>query len=396
MDSRSRKPLLDKESHLKPACKATVLATSSFEKIMTSPSLSNGSVTPKVVCRCIEPKEEAAYLEFARAAWGNNSVQADQSFLAWLYKENPNTRGIERDLLVLVDGNKIVGAFHRMRIPWRIDSKRLIVPSVHDLFVRSSHRTVRGEQCLAPPGMHVMLAALEKETHVALFGLGEVADKIYGRMRNPTVPVFWLEKFRSRAKAGMQMVASRLGRPVRIDRQINRRITKASDFEVSRIVDPAPDELVEALTITPAAPTYPDWDLASYRWRFFHELGPRNILLLARRNRTLSGRAVVSVGLKNGVSVARVVELVFQDTECLGALLHEIEETFKDMRVPVCLAVTSSPEVAERLRRAGWDFRKKAIGARWFTQRGEIRPEGFWICGGAWDYGCDARIANLR
>jgi hypothetical protein len=66
------------------------------------------------------------------------------------------------------------------------------------------------------------------------------------------------------------------------------------------------------------------------------------------------------------------------------------------MRLPVCLAVTSSTEVAERLQRAGWNFRKKAIGARWFTQRGEIRPEGFWICGGAWDYGCDARIENIR
>jgi hypothetical protein len=373
-----------------------VLEASSFDKIMTSLSVSNRSVKPKVVCRCLTPNEEAAYLEFARAAWGNNSVQADQSFLAWLYKENPNTLGMERDLLALVDGNKIVGAFHRMRVPWRIDSKRLIVPSVHDLFVRSSHRTIKGEQCLVPPGVQVMLAVLERETHVALFGLGEVADKIYERMRNPAVRVFWLEKIRSRANAATQMVASRLGWSVRIGRQIKRRITKASDFEVLRILGPTHDELVEALTITPGAPTYPDWDLASYRWRFFHELGPRNILLLARRNRMPSGRAVVSIGLKNGVVVARVVELVFQDAECLDALSQEIEKTFNDMRVPVCLAVTSSPEVAERFRKAGWDFRKKAIGARWFTQRGEIRPEGFWICGGAWDYGCDARIENLR
>lgn len=359
---------------------------------MTITTMSNSSVKSKVVCRCITPNEEAAYLEFARMAWGNSSPQGDESFLAWLYKENPNTRGIEQDLLVLVDENKIVGAFHRMRIPWRVDGKRLIVPSVHDLFVLSSHRTVGGEQCLVPPGVQVMLAALERETHVALFGLGEVADKIYERMRNPAIRVFWLEKIRSRANAGTQMVVSRLGWSMRIGRKIDRRITKTSDFEVLRIVDPTPDELVEALTITPTAQTYPDWDLASYRWRFFHELGPRNILLLARRNRTPSGRAVVSIGSKNGVVVARVVELVFQDTACLDALLQEIEETFNDMRVPVCLAVTSSEEVAERLRIAGWDFRKKAIGARWFTQKGEIRPEGFWICGGAWDYGCDARV----
>lgn len=356
--------------------------------------MSNSSANPRIVCRYITRNEESAYLEFARVAWGNNSPQADPLFLAWFYKENPNTLGIERDLLVLVDGNKIVGAHHRMRVPWRINSKRLVVPSVHDLFVFSSHRTVGKGQRLVPTGVEVMLAALERETYVALFGLTDLVDKVYERMRVPSVEMFWLEKIRSRAKAGAQMVASRLGWPIRVGREISRRITKALDFEVLRIVDPAPDELVEALTVTPAVQAYPDWDLPSYRWRFFHELGPRNILLLARRNRRPSGRAVISVGLRHGVIVARVVELVFQDTECLDALTEGIEETFVDMRVPVCLAVTSSKEVVNRFRRVGWEFRKEVCGARWFTQRGEIRPEGFWICGGAWDYGCDAQIRN--
>jgi hypothetical protein len=300
---------------------------------------------------------------------------------------------MERDLLVLAAGNKIVGTHHRMRIPWRVNGKRLVVPSVHYLYVVDAHRT-GGEQHFLPPAVQIMLAAFEREAHVGLFGLGEVPDKIYQKIGIPAVRVFWLEKIRSRVKAGTQMVASRLGWPVGIGRQLNRRTTKAFGFEVSRIVDPAPDELAEALTITPAAQTYPDWDLASYRWRFFHELGPRNILLLARTNGKLSGRAVVSVGLRNSVIVARVVELVFYDAACLDALSEEIERIFSELRVPVCLAVTNSKEVVERFRRVGWEHRREAIGARWFTQMGEIHPEGFAISGGAWDYGCDAPIEN--
>jgi len=213
-------------------------------------------------------------------------------------------------------------------------------------------------------------------------------------MRIPAVRVFWLEKIQNRAKVGAQMVAARLGWSMRSGRPIHRRITKAFGFEVARIADPAPDEIIEALTITPQAQTYPDWDLTSYHWRFFHELGPQNILLLARRNGRLAGRAIVSLGVRNGVIVARVVELVFDGADCLDALLEEIEQTLSYMRVPVCLTVTSSQEVAERFRRAGWEYRRGAIGARWFTQKGEVPPRDFSISGGAWDYGCDARIED--
>ena len=112
------------------------------------------------------------------------------------------------------------------------------------------------ESVSAPPAIRIMLAALEREAHVALFGLEEAAAAYFEETRISPIPVFWLEKIRSRAKAGAQMVASRLGWPPRVGTEINRRITKTSGFEVLRITDPTRDELVEALTITPAARTY--------------------------------------------------------------------------------------------------------------------------------------------
>ena len=360
---------------------------------MTIETLNRRGSESKIECRGLATDEKALYLEFARRAWGTRSPQAEASFLDWLYKENPYTLGINRDLLVLVGGDQILGAHHRMRVPWSINGERSIVPSLHDLCVLPGHRAGGGGR-LVPPGLQLMLTALEKENHVALFGLTPMADKIYERMGIPVIRLFWMQKIRSLVRAGVQMAASRLGWSTGNFQLATRRTFKLADYEVLRTGLPTSEELAEALTVKPSTKTYPDWDMDSFRWRFFHELGPRNILFLARSNGKLFGRAVVSLGLKNGVIVARIVNLVFEQSECLDALSEGIEHTFSEMRVAVCLVVTDSQVVTQRFREVGWDYRKETIGARWFTRKGEVRPQDFSICGGAWDFGCDSRIGH--
>jgi len=348
----------------------------------------------EINCRGLFATEEAAYVKFARSAWGKHSRQSDASFLDWLYKENPNTLGMQRDLLVLCDGDQIVGSHHRMRVPWRVNGERVIVPALHDLFVFESHRNESGQGCLMPPGLRLMLAGLETEAHVAILGLNPIPDTIYERMRIPKIEIFWLQNVRSRVKAGMQIAASALGWTVRTRREANRNVRSSHGYEISRIAAPTDEELSEALSVLSTATTYPDWDLASFRWRFFHRLGPRNILFLARKHGNFHGRAVTSIGLRNGAVVARIVELAFQDRDCLEALCEEVDRSFSEFRVPLCLAVTGSEEVAQCLRTRGWEDRNKPIGARWFARRKESRPVDFWVSGGAWDFGCDTRLGD--
>jgi hypothetical protein len=83
--------------------------------------------------RGLERGEEPAYLNFAQEAWGKDSPQSDPRTLDWLYA-NPNTAGMHHDLIVLTDKNRIVGAHHRMRIPWRFNGQKVLVPSLHDLY----------------------------------------------------------------------------------------------------------------------------------------------------------------------------------------------------------------------------------------------------------------------
>lgn len=354
----------------------------------------NGKATAGIECRGMAATEEAAYLQFAREAWGANWPQVQPSFLTWLYQENPNTHGMQRDLLVLVDGDRIVGAHHKMRVPWRINGKRFIVPSLHDLAVLPEYRKPTQQQGLVPPGLKIIFAALEKETHVGLFGMTEIADKIYERLHVPSMKLFWLEKIRSRIKAGLQLAGARLGLSTRLRKPTARTTRRSGDYEIACLPTPAGEEIAEALSINPKLQTHADWDIPSFRWRFFHELGPTNLLLIARRNSMPVGRAVISLGLKTGAFVGRIVDLAFQEENCAPFLIAEIDQTLSDLGVPVCLAVTSSQNVADTLIARGWRYRKQSGGSRWYSSRGSERPQDFWICGGAWDFGCDTRIGD--
>src|SRR5207248_11795518 len=120
---------------------------------MTNPIAPNSSRgTSKLFCRGLAPGEEDAYISFAKKIWGAGSFQAHPPSLKWLYKANPNSRGMQSDLLVLWDENKIVGAHHRLRLPWRIGGQRITMPALHDLAVLPNYR--KGE------GLQLILAAL--------------------------------------------------------------------------------------------------------------------------------------------------------------------------------------------------------------------------------------------
>jgi hypothetical protein len=343
------------------------------------------SSSTQLICRGLRSGEDGAYAEFARNAWGKDSVQAQPARIDWLYRENPNSLGREKDLLVMFDGPAIVGAHHLMRIPWCIRGHRTIVPSFHDLYVLPSHR--KGE------GTQLVLAALAGEANAALFGLSGLSDQIYARMRVPMVRLIWLNKWRSIALGAFQHVAYRLGRRLtQLRGDLLAREDQIDGFEILQTHRPTREHLELALRIVPAEAIYPDWDPPSYSWRFFDDLGPDNILVVASKAGATAGRAVISVGTRRGVGVARIVDFVANDAACRKALVTAIERIFGEIRVPFTTAVTSSDQVAQSLLQQGWMRRKEAPRARWFSRKPGFRAEETLVCGGAWDFGCDLHM----
>jgi hypothetical protein len=333
------------------------------------------------------------YITFARESWGMKSIQSSPAFLTWLYSENPNTRGMENDLIIITNGNIVVGAHHRMRIPWCMAGTAAVVSSLHDLMVLPAYRALKGQSGLVSLGLRLMMAAFEGESQVTIFGLSEVANKIYEGLKVPRIEMFWLQKVRSRFQAGMQMVVSRTGF-LPGDRHLGDSEVRSAGYDVSVIAFPSCDHLREALTISPAAETYVAWDIASFRWRYFHPIGPKNLLFLIRKEGRLIGRAVLSIGCRKGVVVGRIVDLVINDAGGWQTLLKAVDEVSSSWRIPVLFIVTGSSEIADRLRLFGWSNRSKPARARWFTARGKARPEQPWIVGGAWDFGCDTQLGD--
>lgn len=334
------------------------------------------------MCGGLQAAELPAYLHFARRAWGANSPQASPRRLDWLYSANPVTQGIGRDLIVLRQGDRIIGAHHRMRIPWNIRGERRIVGSLHDLAVLPEYRT--------GGGLQLILAALAREPHVALFGLSEAADQIYQRMKVPSVPVWWLQKLRNPVRIAAQMAAARLDFPPPRFPALKPDHLTQSEFAILSTPAPSDSEINAALSLHPEAEAFPDWDAATFRWRYFHPLGPRNLLFLARNGSSTTARAIISLGVRNAVLTARIVELLATQASAIPPLLAAIEKSLREMRVPLAFAVTGSQTVLDALKASGYKLRAHQPGARWFAQKRAEAPANFWVSGGAWDFGCDS------
>jgi hypothetical protein len=80
----------------------------------------------------------SAYLDFASRAFGPRSYQADERYLRWMYNESPH--GSLSDCVIAVDGERIVGCLHKLRLTWRIDTQEALVATAHNLFVEPDYR----------------------------------------------------------------------------------------------------------------------------------------------------------------------------------------------------------------------------------------------------------------
>jgi len=258
------------------------------------------------------------------------------------------------------------------------------VPSLHDLFVLESYRHGEGSQ--------LILAALAGERHAALFGLSKSTDEIYSRMRTPAVPLIWLYRWRSVIRGGFQFLGSRIG--FTPGRSVVTGTMRIKEFEILHTDTPSDQMLNEALQIKPLQPVFPDWDLASYSWRFFHKDGPFNFLLIARRANLLVGRSVVSLGVRRGIVTARIVDFLAEDESSRDVLAQAIETLLSRLRVPFSMFVTSSSQLAQCFLHHRWKLRKDAPGARWFARKRDVNPQELFVSGGTWDFGCDLSLEH--
>jgi hypothetical protein len=340
-------------------------------------------------CRCITASEYDEYLRFARIAWGDGSVQASRTRLDWLYGANPYTQGAERDLFALFDGDRIVGSHHRMQLPWRVGEAKIIFPTCHDLYVLSEYR--RGG------GLELITAPLKGQRCALLFGLSAQAEpiysrlqKAYSRLRTDEVRSFWLQKVYRRFSALPKLLLFKAGVVPRVKLCWREEVRTAIGLRIQ--VTPQPDnaQIEAALSCTPDASIYTDWDEKSFRWRFFHAAAPPHLLLLVFSGAQCLGRAVLSFGIKHGLPLGRLVELTAPHSPAaLSLLLEEIDRSLLTSGVAIALAATTDANSAAALSAKGWAERKNPARTRIFMQDHGVDLSRCHIWGGSWDFGMD-------
>jgi hypothetical protein len=280
-------------------------------------------------------------LRFSRAVFGERSYQGTRRYLDWLYAGNPLSRGLS-DCLVAVEDGKIVGCMHRMRLPLAGAGGAGILDSLQNHIVSPDVKSGVGL---------MLLRRSAKEAEVAFSpGVNARLAEAYRQLRHPEVPTFWLQKTLRPAKAAAQYAlarafpARREGAAVLSPARAQRAVGKGATVSVV----PGEAELqamATAMTARFAALGKPHvaWTPGIVRWRYFAANGPASLLV---GTPGAGPWAVLSYGVRNGVSLARLME--FEDGGD-PAFLRTVLRAARGIGAAALFGYTTEPEVKDRL-----------------------------------------------
>ena len=314
-----------------------------------------------------ETMEEA--LAFSRATFGARSYQAQPSYLAWLYEDNPWSAGHGACRLLMEDG-RIVGIIHNMQLPVSLDGTECTLSVLHNLILDPGYRG----------GMGILFARQEVSRQALMFAPG-----MQGDYREA------FRKFRYREFRGQAL--RRILRPVHgAATKAARRAGLAGESLVLR-GDPArgvharvPPGLRAAFAersglhrIMRAEDVEP-----FVAWRYFSESGPRHVLI---HDEATGAFCLCSVGVRHGFNVARIMELVDATP---GFLSDRVVPALRRLKAHLLLAFVWDGDIAGALAGIGMRATENPVSS---FQAGKLsRQVGIVPQSGISDYGFEALL----
>ncbi|MEZ4288858.1 MAG: GNAT family N-acetyltransferase [Polyangiales bacterium] len=303
---------------------------------------------PTIQWRPYEPSMWASYRSFAERNFGANSYQARESFLQWLYIDDPHAASDYKDFLVGVANERVVGCMHKMRISWRIDGVEVSVPAVHDLMVDPEYRSGLGAM--------LMLAALRKEEHAFIAGTVGDVSLMYEKIGCQPLQTFWGRRMLSPLSGALSWAITkarrgsddgvRLPSGLRENGGTSMLITTApTDAELKAIAN----AMQKRRSNTPS----PAWSSETLRWRFFSEHGPKHLLVLSDGEDGFADFLIFSLGPHHGLSVVRLLEASTSTSQNFASLLNAHTKTLRQFGAHVLLVYSADPSTIDGLQRAG-------------------------------------------
>lgn len=290
------------------------------------------------------------YQEFARREWGAHCYQSSLNYINWLYKENPCGGKLENDFQLGLNAGSIIACMHKMRLNWSVHGEIKTIPALHNLIVSEEFRHGLG--------FTFLMRSVMGEDHALIPGVAPFLSEAYKKLKYQQVNTCWYRKVLTPIRGGLILGLKKL-----FDYNIEPRYFSASDFSekqntlIQLTCDPSEEvmaSIVSQLNQKPSDDVFPHWSVDQLKWRFFHPMGPRHVLIYLPSKDQVKDFVILSLGPRNGLNVGRVIEMEASSKDNLKSMLQETERVLKKFGGHVLLMFSSSSRLNGMLKEVGY------------------------------------------
>ena len=255
-------------------------------------------------------------IAFAQREYGRQAHQALGSFYQWEYTENPNCpAGLGAMIVAVDDAQQVVGAINRMFLTWDVHGEHVRIPAMVDFAVDGTHRQ-------GGLGLRLILKCTSDISHAFINGSNPNSAPVFRSLKYQELEGgHWFRKILAPVRGGLRYGVHKItgGLPGE-----TKPFAEWSSPDVSTCAAPDQALLQKLADLLNAAPAEikPFWTAETLRWRFFHPLGPRHLLLhRSASDGTLVAALLISGGPVKGLNVCRVIAHQCPSTKDLQDLL---------------------------------------------------------------------------
>ena len=329
-----------------------------------------------------------AYAKFAKEEMGELCYQSSEDYVNWLYNENPYENSSKSDLILGFAKGKVVGCIHKMRLMWKIEDQFADIPAVHDFMVAKKFR----HGC----GIFLLKRSFSGEKHVLVPGVAQNQGDLYRLLKCQQINSSWYRKVlnpvRGTIRLGLNIVFNFNSRPAFF---ISSHVSKLSDLIPHLKITVCPNEetiqrIIPHLNRKPRDIVSLHWTMERFRWRFFHPIGPKHLLIYKESESDIKDFLILSLGPRRGLNVGRVVEMEASKLENLRILIHAAEKIVRNMGGNLLILFSAYSKLNNMLLEIKYKKMKTPPGTYFYHKNSRDIFSSYSFNGSAGDHGFEA------
>ncbi len=307
----------------------------------------------QLVCQEGSATHLEPYLKFAVQQFGADASAANERYLRWLYGQSSPDSRWKDSLLAITSAGEVVGCVHAMHVTWRIENELVSVPAIHNLMVAPEHRQ--------GIGMRMVVKALQGHSLSLVPGTVDPLASLYRKLGCERVEARWYRRVLRPLQVGWQLGAQKLWDWRPSPRHFpaatpTTRLPSAHDtaWWTTAPTDRQLEQFADVLNADRTSSCGPEFSSEFLRWRFFHELGPRHAVVWLEANGRITDVVVLSLGLRRGFNVARIVAARAGESDRFAALVKLAEHLVRQHGGTLLFTFCASSSLNEIYSAMGW------------------------------------------